>query len=422
MGKDKIRGILDEALKEIQPDKSYEKEIFKRLGKIIKKINSSQKNAKAVLGGSGAKGTWLKTFDADIFVLFDYAKYKDKSDELSNMLEKILKKKFRNIIRLHGSRDYFQIKENKFTFEIVPILSIRKAEQAKNITDVSPLHSKWVLRHKKLVDEIKLTKQFCQAQNLYGAESYIRGFSGYICEILTVYYGSFLNLIRNAAKWQDKIVIDAERYYKGKDVFKLVNTSKLASPLIIIDPVQKDRNAAAALSQEKFDLFKKSAKEFLKNPSKRFFIREDIADVFKKIKNRSSILIEIGAVPLSGKADVVGNKLLKIYEFFVQKLQKHGFKLLKSGWAWDRKANPAFYFLIGKAPLSKTVIIEGPPLSIKQHVEHFRKMHRNTYSKNHKVYAIEKREYIKPEGLLKEMIKDEFVKGRIRKIRIRIIN
>ena len=393
-----------------------------------------------MLGGSGAKGTWLKTFDADIFVLFGYAKYKDKSDELSNILEKILKKKFRNIIRLHGSRDYFQIKENKFTFEIVPILSIRKAEQAKNITDVSPLHSKWVLKsakikdfrdtknsksflvHKKLVNEMKLTKQFCQAQNLYGAESYIRGFSGYICEILTVYYGSFLNLIRNAAKWQDKIVIDAERYYKGKDVFKLVNTSKLVSPLIIIDPVQKDRNAAAALSQEKFDLFKKAAKDFLRSPSKEFFIRKDTRTIFKNLKNRSNILIEISALPLSGKADVVGNKLLKIYEFLLQKLQKHGFKLLKSDWAWDRKANPAFYFLIGKAPLSKTVIIEGPPLSIKQHVEHFRKMHKKTYSKNHKVYAIEKREYAKPEGLLKQMIKDEFVKDRIRKIRIRIIN
>ena len=152
--------ILNRVLQDIQPDKDYEREIFERLNAIIKKINQGQKNFKAVLGGSGAKGTWLKTFDADIFVLFDYKKSKDKSDKISGVLETILKRKFKNLIKLHGSRDYFQIKENNYTFEIVPILKISSAEQAKNITDVSPLHSKWVNKHKKLVKEIKLTKEF----------------------------------------------------------------------------------------------------------------------------------------------------------------------------------------------------------------------------------------------------------------------
>src|SRR3989344_4081068 len=132
----KIRQVLDEVLESIQPDKDYEKDIFEKLSVIIKKVNKGQKHIKAILGGSGAKGTWLRTFDADIFVLFDYKKYKDKSDKLSDILEKIL--------RQHGSRDYFQIKQGDFTFEIVPIHKIRKAEQAKNITDESPLHSKWV--------------------------------------------------------------------------------------------------------------------------------------------------------------------------------------------------------------------------------------------------------------------------------------
>ena len=134
-----IKSVLNEVLMEIQPDRNYEKEIFERLSLIIRKINQGQKNIKAILGGSGAKGTWLKTFDADIFVLFGYKKFRDKSDKLSDILEKILKKKFKNISRLHGSRDYFQIKQGNFTFEIVPILKIQKSEQAKNITDVSPL-------------------------------------------------------------------------------------------------------------------------------------------------------------------------------------------------------------------------------------------------------------------------------------------
>ena len=416
-----IKSILDEVLKDIQPDKNYEKEIFEKLNNIINKINQNQKNIKAILGGSGAKGTWLKTFDADIFVLFDYSKFRDKSDKLSDILEKILKKKFKNVIRLHGSRDYFQIKQNKFTFEIVPILKINKAEQAKNITDVSPLHSSWVKKYKKLTRDMKLTKQFCQSQNAYGAESYIRGFSGYICEILTVYYGSFLGLIRNAARWSNKVVIDAEKYYKGKDVFKLVNTSKLMSPLIVIDPVQKDRNAAAALNIEKFEVFKKAAREFLKNPSKEFFAKKDLNSIFLKEKTSNAKLIIVKAKPLSGKIDVVGGKLLKIYEFFKKEFQNHDFEILKTNWEWDKKDDAVFYFLFGKKPLSKLVGMEGPPLKITQHFENFKKIHKKTLVKHGKVYAIEMRKFILPEILLKNLVKNQFAKERCKSIKINVL-
>ena len=86
----------------------------------LKIINKNLKDAKAVLGGSGAKATWLtKAHDADIFVQFDYKKYKEKSDQISDILEKHLKKRFKKIDRIHGSRDYFQLKQKNFTsFEL----------------------------------------------------------------------------------------------------------------------------------------------------------------------------------------------------------------------------------------------------------------------------------------------------------------
>lgn len=421
MQNNRIKPILTEVLKTIQPDKTYENEIFTRLNDIISKINQGQKDKKAILGGSGAKGTWLKTFDADIFVLFDYKKYKDKSDKISDVLEKILNKKFKKIIKLHGSRDYFQIKENDFTFEIVPILKISKAEQAKNITDVSPLHSNWVKKHKKLVNEIKLTKQFAQANNVYGAESHIKGFSGYVCEILTVYYDSFLNLIKNSAKWDDKVVVDAGKYYRGKDVFKIVNVSKLVSPLIVIDPVQKGRNAAAALSVEKFEAFKKAAKEFLKNPSEEFFVKKDLNSLFLGLKSNNKKLLVIEAEPLAGKIDVVGSKLMKIFEFFSQQLQKHDFKIIKSEWEWNKNSNSFFYFLFDKEPLPKTVEVEGPPIEMKQHVDNFRKIHKKTLEKNKKIYAVDKRKYIFPEDLLKELIKSDYSKERSKSLKLKLL-
>ncbi|MBW2977415.1 nucleotidyltransferase domain-containing protein, partial [Candidatus Woesearchaeota archaeon] len=352
--------LLKEILKEIKPSKEEEKEVKDKIDKFLKRVNKGLKDAKAVLGGSGAKDTWLsKAHDADIFVEFDYKKYKDKSDQLSDILGKHLKKVFGKINRLHGSRDYFQIKEKSFSFEIVPVLKIKNAKEAVNITDVSLLHANWVkkrmkildkkfsasqksqsdfLGYKKFADEIRLTKQFCKVQGVYGAESYIKGFSGYICEILTIYYKGFLNLVKNVSKWRDKTIIDIEKYYKNnKEVLRSLNLAKIYSPLVIIDPVQADRNAAAAVSTEKYEQFICACKEFLKKPSKEFFKRKEVSvdDLKKRAGKDKLVLLEI--VALAGKEDVVGSKLLKVLEFIETKLKQNEFKIYEKGWKWDKK-------------------------------------------------------------------------------------
>lgn len=407
-----IEGILNEVLGEIKPDSDYEKEIFKRINDIIKKINQNQRHIRAILGGSGAKGTWLKTFDADIFVLFDYKKNSSGSDKISDALEKILKKKFSNVVRLHGSRDYFQIKQSDFTFEIIPILKIQNSRQAKNITDVSPLHSKWVSKHKSILDEMKLAKQFCRAQNVYGAESYIRGLSGYVCEILTAHYGSFINLMKGASKWKEKKIIDVERHYRGKDVFKIINTSKLESPLIVIDPVQKERNAAAALSVEKFEAFRTSAGEFLNSPSKSFFENKDIEAIFLNHKSKNHKMVIVQACPQHGKIDVVGGRLLKIYEFLKKKAENYNFKIIKADWEWDRRNNSVFYFLFDAKPLERNFEVKGPPAKMIEHAEDFKKIHRSIFTRGSRIFATVERKFLNPDDFLRHLIKDEFVKER----------
>jgi len=410
--------LLKEVVEEIKPNKDYEKEILDKVDSIIYKINKKIKDGKAVLGGSGAKGTFLKTFDADIFVKFNYVKYKDKDKELSDILEKVLKRIFKKVTRLHGSRDYFQLKAGGSTFEIIPILDIKKAEQAKNITDVSPLHAKWVLRHKKLRDEMRLVKQFCKAQGVYGAESHIMGFSGYICEILAVHYGSFLRLVRGAAKWKDKEVIDVAGYYKRKDVFRELNTSKLISPLIVIDPVQADRNAAAALSIKNFNIFRKACKQFLKKPLKKFFkIKKFSAeDIIKKNKDKKIVILEI--VPLSGKKDVVGCRLVKALEFINKELAEEGFKVFKYGWEWDKKA--IFYFVLDKKILSKDVEKIGPPIKIKEHVKQFKKKHKKIVVKKGRIFALDKRKFREPEKLISSLFRNRYLKEKIKDIKIKI--
>ncbi len=412
-----IKNILETVKKDIKPTKKEEKELLAKIDDVLKKINKKLKNAKAILGGSGAKKTWLKkTHDADLFVLFDYTKYKSQSAELSGILEKALKKVFPNINKLHGSRDYFQVKLHDFIFEIVPILNIKKAEQAKNITDVSPLHATWVKKHSKLADDIRLTKQFCKAADVYGAESYIGGFSGYICEILTISYGGFLNLIKNAANWKDKVVIDVEGYFKNKNVFDELNRSKLHSPLIIIDPVQKGRNAAAAVTKERFDSFRKKCREFIKNPSPEFFVKKPLTlDYLKKLA-RSDYLIILEIEPKSGKEDVIGSKLVKAFSYITIKLKEHDFVILENGWEWDKESKAIVYFIIKKQELSLKKLRSGPPLKALHHVKRFKQKYKKTFEKDNRLYAEIKREFLTPDELIKEVIDHVYIKEKIKKI------
>lgn len=413
--------LLKQLKQELVPDKKEERKWQDRVNSIIKDITSVLPEVKAVLGGSGAKGTWLKSFDIDIFVLFPYAKYKDRSAELSDILEKKLKKKFKPMERIHGSRDYFQISKDNVTFEVIPILNITKASQARNITDVSPLHSKWVKKHKGLADEIRLTKQFCKANDLYGAESYIRGFSGYVCEILTIHYGSFQKLLKSAVKWKEHEVIDPEKHYKNKDVFMEMNKSKLVSPLIVVDPVQHDRNAAAALDQEKFDLFRKRAGEFLKKPTRDFFEETHLQkeDLREEHKGRDIILVTV--TPLRGKRDVVGSKMMKVYEFLEQKLADHDFRRTESNWHWDGKNDALLYFVFPKEPLPKTKEHAGPPIWAKRHAANFRREHKGVYEKDKRLYAMVEREFTSPEQCIKALLENPYVKERCAKAKAEVL-
>ena len=121
---------------------------------------------------------------------------------------------------------------------------------------------------------------------------------------------------------------------------------------------------------------------------------------------------------MNGKADVVGSKLLKVFEFLNQQLEKNDFKIIKTDWEWEKSNDAIFYFLFENKSLHKFTEVEGPPLSMKEHTENFRKTHRKTYSKNGKIFASEKREFTKPEELLKNLMKNQYVKEKCKSIRM----
>ncbi|HPD81830.1 MAG TPA: nucleotidyltransferase domain-containing protein [Candidatus Pacearchaeota archaeon] len=384
--------ILEEVLKRIEPTKedleeikSYTEKFLSELKNNLKKFNI---NAEIFTGGSFAKGTVIKKgkYDIDIFIRYD-KKY--KNEELSNITKKVLNKIA--FTQIHGSRDYFRVNSGKnFFIELIPVRKINRPEEYENITDLSYFHVKYInskIKSKKILDEIKIAKAFCYANKCYGAESYISGFSGYSLELLVYYYKGFFNFIRAISKIKkEKEIIDIEKKFKNKkNVLIDLNTSKLNSPIILIDPTYKQRNALAALSYATYEKFKKTCIEFLKSPSLSFFEDKKMdLDKIKEsaLKNKDEfILLETETNKQEG--DIAGSKLMKFYNHLEQEISKL-FIIKEKGFNYNNKKSARYFFV---AKNKGEIISEGPFLSDKKNVLRFKKEHKTTFSKNNKIYS-----------------------------------
>jgi len=405
--------VLKEARKLAVPNATETKRVNSLVKEVISKVSSALKrqgiSAKIVVGGSVAKGTWLPgVSDMDFFVIFNYSKFSDKSAQLSNFAEKILRKAFRNLQRMGGSRDYFSARYKDYQLEFVPVLDISAGKEAKNITDYSPLHVAWVAKRAKNKDDIRLAKQFMKSCGVYGAESYISGFSGHAVDILVAHYGSFERFLRAAAKWKDHEFLDPQKHYKNsQEAMESVSQSKIIGPLFIVDPIEKGRNAAAALGKEKYNLFRSSVRKFLTKPTVEYFVEKEpsLKDLASKARGRSLIVFE-RATP-KGKPDIVGAEMKHVFELLEKRFAGNDFVVKEKRWSLNNKT--LFWFYFDSKPLSKTKLHWGPPVKLAQnHAESFKKAwkgHKIVKKKGHFVVEIERR-YREPQELAMQLAKE----------------
>lgn len=427
----KIQNILKKQIELIEPSKQEEEKINLICNRIVKTLKENIKKqkleAEVFVGGSLAKGTLVikDIYDIDIFVRFDYGKNNDK--KISELLGRLLKKTtsknnterinsmfkdedtgvystvspnpkqipsfrmeyksegFGDIKKIHGSRDYYQSVKENILIEIIPVLKIKKPEQAMNVTDLSYFHVSYIMRkiskNRNLINEIRLAKNFAYAQNSYGAESYIKGFSGYALELLICHYKTFLNFIKAISDLdlKNKLVIDDDNLYKNKNILTEINKSKTTSPIILIDPTFKERNAVSSLSNETLYKFQKVCKNFLKNPSSKFFTRKQVSENFK---NKDVKIITVKTSKQAG--DVAGTKSKKFFNFLIFKLKKE-FKIKKYNFDYDDNKNLAFlYLVLSKKKLS---IVRGPPVTYIHNLTNFKKAHPKAFIKNGFAYV-----------------------------------
>lgn len=378
---------------DVSIDKETEGKIKAETKRIVEKLKEGLKknkyNADVFVGGSYAKGTLGKKeiYDVDIFVRFDW-----KYEELSERLEKVIKSVFKKdkIEKVHGSRDYYRIMLEKLIFEIVPVTKIKKPTEARNVTDLSYSHVNYVrrelMKNKKLINNINIAKKFFKAQKVYGAESYIQGFSGYALECLIINYGSFVKMLKELVKVKDRIILDPRKLYKRKeDVLFEINESKLHGPIILVDPTWKERNVLAALNKDVFKKFQEVLVGFLKKPSSDYFEEKNIDEkvLEKEAKKKKCEYVKVGLKTDRQEGDIAGTKLKKFSRFLIRQISKY-YDIRKSEFEYVGGQLGNLYLIAkSKGEIVKT----GPPVAMKEAVKSFKKENKGVYEKNNYLYV-----------------------------------
>jgi tRNA nucleotidyltransferase (CCA-adding enzyme) len=270
---------LREVLREIQPTNDERVKLESLSGRTLQIANeyARKMKGKAIIAGSLTRNTWLPhKNEFDVFIILP------KSITEKN-LEKIGLKFGKGIIKKLGGKHRIEYAQHPYVrgfvdetqIDIVPCYEMMPGERIKSAVDRTPFHVDYLNKNLKedMSDDVRLLKQFCFANKIYGADTKTEGFSGYVCELLVIKYGKFLDVLKNVAKWQPGEIIDIENYYDKKDYHELKKQFK-RQVLIVIDPTDKTRNAAAAISANSFYMLKKMTNVFLTDPSEEFFFEE----------------------------------------------------------------------------------------------------------------------------------------------------
>jgi tRNA nucleotidyltransferase (CCA-adding enzyme) len=351
--------ILDQA-KKISIPTAKEEEKIKKISEFALELVKEQaaKFSEVLgveLGGSYAKGTWLSgEVDLDIFV-----KLKKDTDE--KRFEAVGKeigfnslRKFKPYVR-YSEHPYVEAMIEGTRVNVVPYYGV-EAGHWKSAADRSSFHTKYILQSldQSKKDEVRLLKKFLIGTGIYGAEIAKEGFGGYVAEVLVQHYGSFLAVLEAASNFTQHQVIGNP-------------TKKFETPLIIIDPVDSNRNLGTAISADSVGKFILASRKFLKKPSLSFF-RTKPRQLNKK--NLQNIII-VRFDYKKRSPDIVWGQIKRASNVVSGQLRLAGFDVLRSSAVTDEKSEAALFFLLRSLKIEKYMIKKGPDVFKRKESENY---------------------------------------------------
>jgi len=375
-----IREICKKVLAKVTSSEKEKEEILqfsKNLAeKLTEKLQSSGIKARARVQGSVAKDTWLAgDKDIDMFILLSKTYTKEIFLRVLDIVKILVGEKY---LEAYAEHPYIQAEVEGYTIDFVPCYKIEKTEKAISSVDRTPLHTSYMKKHldQQTKNEVRLLKQFMRGIDTYGADIRVGGFSGYLCELLTLHYGSFVETLRSIADWRGRRVIDHEGHYRKREseVKKIFEET-----LVVVDPVDRERNVAAAVRKEKLGEFVVAAREFLKSPHLRFFYPAEVKafdteKLVQAITTRGSTIVLVKFGRVKAVPDIFWGQIYKSQRSLRKMLQQHDFNILREC-AWSDENINMLIFEVEHGLLPPIKKHLGPPIEKRVECEKFLQKH-----------------------------------------------
>ena len=352
--------IESEVLSVIKPSKEDEERLQKTADSLMLEardyISRNGIDADVRFVGSFSKGTYLMEPDLDLFIMFPETTPKDEIVRIGLKMGEDL---------IDGKKQYAEHPYTTGWFQgievdMVPCYHITSTEKLLTPVDRSPFHTDYVLSKvdEHMCDEIRLMKKFMKGIGTYGAEPNTRGFSGYMCELITIHYGGFIDAIIAAAEWKEGVTIVLEK--RGPP---------MVSPVVLYDPVDPRRNVASAVHLDTLAEFVVACRSYLKNPTKQFFFpneRKPLSsdEIRKRIELHGSRIITVTFDRPEINEDNLHSQVWKTQIAIAKKLDAFSFNVLRAVHKItdDRVIT---VFEVERDQLSKTYKHIGPPVWVK---------------------------------------------------------
>ena len=363
--------LEDAVLVQLRPTEEERNHVCDLAERLLAAIAKSGK-AEGMVVGSVARNTWVRgDRDLDIFMLFDPALSREALEAEGLALARSIAGSFTD--RFHekyAEHPYINATIDNVDVDLVPCYSVDSAERIQSAVDRTPFHTRYISgRINGLIDDVLLLKQFAKAGGIYGSDQMTEGFSGYLCELLVLYYGGFSPLMEAAASWRPGFVIDSEKHA----------AKKFEEPLVVIDPVDPRRNVAAAVSLNRMAGFvelargyrEKPACEFFLHPMRRCILKKELAET---IALRRTYVFAVTFATPPYIPEVVVPQLKRSVSAVRELLERNGFAVHHA--SYDMQAEKCMILLelpVGNLPAIRQHL--GPPLWNPMNADKFREKH-----------------------------------------------
>lgn len=356
--------------------------------------------------GSASRQTCMKDDrDIDLFVLFPAEIDREKLEDRGLEIGKKTFEEFDGEYEVeYAEHPYTKGQIEGYEVEIVPCYDVDPGD-IKSAVDRTPHHSRWV--QENMEDEqrkdVVVLKKFLSVAGLYGSSLKIEGFSGYLCEILIAHYGGFRELIKEATEWDEEQVIDIENHHDELPE-ELENKFEDES-LVVIDPVDEERNVSSVMSRENYSKFIYLCWKFNQEPGMDFFREEERTytefEIKQEINERGDLLVIEFESPEEVE-DVIYPQMRKAIRRIESVIEKHDFRIYEKGFHVGDMTR-IFFELDRELPEVEEK--QGPKVFHgTDHMEQFTSKYENVYVNKDKLVAKTEREYTDAKELIGDFL------------------